>query len=248
MPSVTLYKIQQEILNYFKGKEVDQSILNNSSIDDLGIYKSLVINAMEDFMTKVFQHSFMMINGDSIEIVKDYLELYPSKSPLFFRLAEDFPNFIKSEFFISKYQPTNFLAELSLYEWTEVEVNNSPNLEAKTSVNPIHKILRLNFPISKIKALLTEASEDEIMELKNSDVDLETEIVIIFREVESCKTRFFSLTEPSLIVIKGFLESSDDQKVFEKLCSESSLANNSETRTAFQNLINELKKNNILLK
>lgn len=246
MPSLTLYDLQQQILNYFQGM-VKDSTLSTQTIEELGIYKSLVISSMEDFIEKVFPATHKILELKFREVIKDYLENCPSRSPIFYRLAEDFPNFLDSEFFKKKYDPPNYLAELAMCEWTEVEINNSANLEPKSRLNPVHKVLRLRFPITKLRHLILESAEEEIEELKSSDIDEEEELLMIFRDDESCKTRFFALSDASIEVIQGFELGLNEDAIYSKLLEVYCLEDSEKTKEEFANLLFELKKNHILL-
>ncbi len=266
MPS--LATIQTEILKYFQGKETNPDVLSRETLDELAIYKSLVINSMKDYIEKVFQCSYLLLQKDFQEIIQDYLELYPSKSPIFFLLAKDFPTFIASDFFQNKYNPPNFLAELALYEWSEVEVQNSANrpvakvkLEQKQvshkdlfqeettslQLNPVYRILNLKYPISQIKVLIKNSSEADLHELRNANVEEEGEKLIIFRDSESCKTRFFTLAEAPLFIIEAFRAQNSEEEIFKMLCSKFNLEANAVNKSDYDSLILELKKNNILL-
>ncbi len=249
MPS--LATIQTEILKYFQGKETNTEVLSKETLDELAIYKSLVINSMKDYIEKVFNCSYLLIQEDFQQIIQDYLELYPSKSPMFFLLAKDFPTFIASDFFQNKYNPANFLAELALYEWSEVEIQNSANIFPKESsglsLNPVHRILDLKYPISQIKQLIQNSSEDDLNELRNANVEEEGEKLIIFRDPASCKTRFFALTEAPLFIIEAFRAQNCQEEIFKRLCSKFNLEVNATNKSDYESLILELKKNNILL-
>ncbi len=73
-------------------------------------------------------------------------------------------------FFQDKYDPPNFLHELALVEWTEIELRNSSEKKLQQ--------LKLNYPITNIRLLMKECPE-EIDELKTADVDKEPEILEI---------------------------------------------------------------------
>ena len=104
------------------------------------------------------------------EIIQDYLEKYPSVSAVYYESARAFPEFIKGSFFQDKYDPPNFLHELALVEWTEIELRNSSEKKFQQ--------LKLNYPITNIRLLMKECPE-EIDELKTADVDREPEILEI---------------------------------------------------------------------
>jgi cytidyltransferase-like protein len=104
------------------------------------------------------------------EIIQDYLERHLSVSAVYYESARAFPEFIKGDFFQDKYDPPNFLYELALVEWTEIELRNSSEKQSQQ--------LKLNYPITKIRLLMKECPE-EIDELKMADVDKEPEILEI---------------------------------------------------------------------
>ena len=172
MSSEKLKLLQKEILEYFQGKLSGFKLLNESALDDLAIYKSLTINAFEEYLENLFPCTYAIIQLRILEVIQDYLEKYTAKSAIYYQSAKDFPDFIKSIFFIEKYDPPNFLYELALSEWTEIQVRNSPEIQ---------KIrLDLDYPISKIKFLITNHPE-ELDELRQADVDKEAECLEFIR-------------------------------------------------------------------
>ncbi len=212
MQNSRLQNIQNEILKYFQGKKFNPEFLDAAALDDLAIYKSLTINAFEEYLENIFPCTYLLIGGGTAhnrtssrlrrtndrsvpsvhedheddenaeiedceqsrdrvsEIIRDYLERHLSVSAIYYESARAFPEFIKGDFFQDKYDPPNFIYELALVEWTEIELRNSPEKKLQQ--------LKLNYPITKIRLLMKECPE-EIDELKTADVDKEPEILEI---------------------------------------------------------------------
>jgi hypothetical protein len=170
MQNLRLGNIQNEILKYFQGEKFNPEFLDAAALDDLAIYKSLTISAFEEYLENIFPGTYSLIQDRVSEIIKDYLERHLSVSAVYYESARAFPEFIKGDFFQDKYDPPNFLYELALVEWTEIELRNSSDEQSQQ--------LKLNYPITKIKLLMKECPE-EIDELKTADVDKEPEILEI---------------------------------------------------------------------
>jgi len=168
MPADKLKLLQKEILEYFQGKGSDFKLLNNSALDELAIYKSLTINAFEEYLENLFPCTYTILQERILEVAQDYLERYKISSAIYYQSAKEFPTFIKSDFFQKKYDAPNYLYELALVEWTEIEVRNS--------AQAIKVKIDLEYPISKIKFLINNHPE-EINELREANVDEETESI-----------------------------------------------------------------------
>jgi hypothetical protein len=165
-----LQNIQNEILKYFQGEKFNPEFLDAAALDELAIYKSLTISAFEEYLENIFPCIYLLIQDKVSEVIQDYLERHLSVSAVYYESARAFPEFIKGDFFQDKYDPPNFLYELALVEWTEIELKNSSEKKLQQ--------LKLNYPITKIRLLMKECPE-EIDELKTADVDEEPEILEI---------------------------------------------------------------------
>ena len=123
--NLRLQNIQNEILKYFQGKKFNPEFLEAAALDDLAIYKSLTISAFEEYVENIFPYTYLLIQDRVSEIIQDYLERHLSVSAVYYESARAFPEFIKGDFFQDKYDPPNFLYELALVEWIEIELRNS---------------------------------------------------------------------------------------------------------------------------
>ncbi len=228
MPS--LKQIQKEILNYYRAEPVDSSVLNQAAQDDIGIYKSLVVGGMESFLKKTFKHCHQILDLDWYQISCEYLEQYPSKSPIYYMLAKDFPEFLKNTS-LSEYKTPNYISELALVEWTQLEITNC------SKDNP-YKVLELKFPISKIISLISDS--ESLQELKESNLEEENENLLIYREEKSNKVKILSLNAASLFVIKASEE--DTETLFKSFCSSFNYQeDDSKIQKAFDALIKNFK-------
>lgn len=168
--NLRLQNIQNEILKYFQGEKFNPEFLDAAALDDLPIYKSLTISAFEEYLENIFPCTYLLIQDRVSEIIQDYLERHLSVSAVYYESARAFPEFIKGDLFQDKYDLPNFLYELALAEWTEIELRNASEKKLQQ--------LKLNYPITKIRLLMKECPE-EIDELKTADVDKEPEILEI---------------------------------------------------------------------
>lgn len=251
-----LLELQQEILNYYQAKPVEESILSKDAQDDIGIYKSLVILNIENFLQKIFSNTYAILvrdpkgmttrdpNGmtekDPSEmtvqnqwraICTEFLEQFPSKSPIYYKLAENFPQFIASDFFKTKYTVPNYVSELAEFEWSKLEIINS-------SKTPAYKLLELRFPITKLITLLSE--EENIAELQESDIDEENENLLIYRDLASDSAKFLGLNQASLFVIKA--NGQDIEKIFRDFCKSFNYPEEDEkVKAGFESLIENFK-------
>lgn len=242
-----LHDLQQEILNYFLDKKEAYQILDQNARDDLGIYKSLVLNSVEKYLPIAFKSTYVILADQWREIVKDYMEQYPSHSPVYFVLAKDFPIFLASDFFKSKYSYPEYLSELALYEWTELELYNATEPEKDTSkVNPCHKILKLKYPISEIICYIKDSSVS-LEEKRTTDIEIDSENLIIYRDPDTLQIRFFSLSTETLFVLEKIISGMDIGKTIQEFCNTNNLELNPELEKSFFALITNLKKLKILI-
>ena len=177
------YEIQQDILRLFQGKPT--KILAQKEIDNLNLYKGLVINSMESLLTKIFSEIYMFYKQEWREITKDYLEHYPSKSAIYNLLCKDFPEFLKSSFFNDKYGSNNYFHEIALYKWLDLELYNSTAQQhLSNGFIQNYTLYESNFNIPLIINYLHSGQEID----KNDDIELEKNYIFIYRSLSETKT------------------------------------------------------------
>ncbi len=244
---MSLYALQQEIYNYFSGKPVDPQILSSESQDDLSIYRSLIINSMEDLMEKVFPLTYRIIENNWRNIIFDYLQQHLSSSPIFNYLAKDFYVFLASDFFHNKYPDyPNYLAELNLFEWTDLEIYNQKNEIASTLITPIHKILKFKYPITQIMLYLKN-TKDPISEIRSTDMEEEPETVCIFRPVQGTDSKSIVLNPGSSFVLYGLAAGKTLDEIYAEFCQKHTIKAGPKIKENFDNLIMSLKKIRLLI-
>lgn len=242
-----LYNLQQEILKYFCGQDVDGEILSELAQKDLSIYKSLIINSEEDLMSKTFPLTYKILEDNWRAIVWNYYEDHPSQSPIFNRLSKDFSSFLASDKFLSQYPNyPNYLAELNLYENTEIQIYNKEDQAPSSSVCPVLQILEFKFPISQIKLYL-EKTQDDIQEIRNLDMEEEPELICMFRPQESTSVEIKIINANTRFVIEELQLGTAFDECFEKLAQTLQVISGPDSRNLFDNLIQELKKIKLLL-
>lgn len=244
MSTPSLYQIQQEILNYLHNKTVNAKVLDSSTQEDLSVYQTLVLNSMEEMIESIYPFTYKILEDNWSEIISLYAALYPSRSPIYNHLAKDFAKFLASKEFTEKYNYPNYLAELAEYEWTDLEIYNALDLVAENDVNPVHKILQCKFPITEILHYL-KTSEDDIAAIRETDIEEAEEIVLVYRDSETCNTRFFKLSKAVYLILEGLKQGQDlpaiQTKYFENFGQRLESA-------PLKQLIEDLKKINILIK
>lgn len=244
-----LKELQDEILNYFTGKEVDEKTLNEKAQKDLSIYKSLVLSGMQGLIQKIFDKSYQVISDQFQDIVTDYLHQYPSKSPIYNELCCDFPKFLASDFFNEKYTYPSYLSELALYEYTELEIRNYRDIKTEKLINPVHKILKLSYPVSQIIEYIKEQkAADQLDELKETDIEAEAEAIVVFREPNSFETKFLMLSAPTLFVLEDLNSNNDIERTFDNFCLKFQIEANENTKAQYQTLIQQLEASSLIIK
>jgi hypothetical protein len=181
----TLYELQQEILAYLLNLPGDSN-LSEQTQEDLDIYKSLILNNAEKFLATAFELCYSLLKPDWREIVKSYLENFPSSSPIYYMIGSSFYKYLDSEIFKTNFSYPNYLSELALFEWTKIELINS------TDDKP-QKTLNFSFPITEITLFLADpaiSSEDKI----TTDIENDPETVLILREPENFQIKTYLKT------------------------------------------------------
>jgi len=245
---MSLQKTQEQILNYFFAREsVDQKVLSLEVQDELAIYKSLIITSLEELLEKIYPFCTKVIREQFREIVLDYFQQCPCKSAIYIELAKDFASFLASEFFRNKYHYPSYLAQLAEYEWIEVELFNKEDASSTKSLqlNPISQLKSFQYPITAIINFIKETEDQQ--ELASTDVEPEEEAIFIYRDPESLLIRFFQLPVSAYFIIERLKQNQDLEKIFQDYCRSFSISTDDTTKTAYLQMIENLKKNKILV-
>ena len=224
-----LYRIQQEIKNYFMGKKVNPKILSPESQKELSIYKSLAIDSLNSTMRKIFPLCYKILQDNWNPIIQEYYETYPSNSAIYNQVAKSFSIYLKDWKFRWKYRNENYpkwLFELAEYEWVEVDLFNyyrdrkisddSSDSNLKSSgelirLTKAHKVYRFDYPISKIVEHLS--SERQIYNL--TYFKKAKERLLIFRDRYD-KIRYFLLSDGSYYLIDKLRSGTNVQDLYKK--------------------------------
>ncbi len=240
----SLYDIQQEIFNYLYDKPADATVLNSKAQNELSIYRTLVLNGAEALLESIYPHCYRILADNWESIIESYTANYPSRSPIYNHQAQKFSEFLASETFTANYNYPNYLAELALYEWTELELHNALDLPPLSHhLTPINKILELKYPITQVIEYL-KTTGDSIEEIRSTDIEEESEIIFLYRDQESCKTRFFKLSETTLFVLRSLEAELSSKAIHDQFCKSFNIDLSLE---AIETLLKELKNIGILL-
>jgi uncharacterized protein (UPF0276 family) len=203
----SLVQLQEEILNYLRNKKPDTRILPTEIQEELSIYKSLILSSLEGLLKKVLPLSYKILENNWRSIIKLYYEVCPSCSAIYNQAVERFPEFLNSEEFKKQFPDyPNYLSELTIYEWTNLKTYNSKEKY------PI-EILQLNFPVSKI-ILYLQSTEDEIEEVRLTNIEEENEFLLSFRDYNDLKSKFIQLDGYSIYVLRALESSQDLEKIY----------------------------------
>lgn len=234
------YEIQQATLELFQGNE--QKLLSQKEQDSLNIYKGLVVSSMEGLTAKLFKEIYAFYTQEWREICLDYLERFPSRSAVYYKLCEQFPDFIQSEFFREKYHSNNYFHQLAQYKWFDLLIYNErqkENLENGLIQN--FHIMQSDFNIPAIIAYLETKPEGLSL---HDDMEETPCYLLIYRAGEETKT--LVLNE----FTKDFIESLNSSKSLDAVVQDFVKAHQSKIQNIemqILELVNYLKKMKMLL-
>ncbi len=180
----------------------------------LFLYEELLFASVEDTLSSLFPVTYHFLKPEWNSLVEKYRRQFPNRSFQLYHVAQDFPEFVQGLSGYMKKYP--FLWDLALYEWLEIEVLNQeddplpsdlqPGFPAEPSMlsvfmpvlNPIRRQHTFQYPIP---AILTEASRREevgqgfdAFTLDGQPVQPIETTMLIYRDPETFKARFFNLT------------------------------------------------------
>jgi hypothetical protein len=202
-----LASIQLEIKNYWQGKETN---LSKQAINELSIYKSLVISSIGDLLESVYPLCKQVLEKDWDNIIIQYLENYPSSSPVFNRAAERFPEFLREN------KHPDWLCELAEYEWAELAVE----IEPVNSANNF-RLLNFKYPISEIASHCEERSDEAIQP--------SPEQILVYCDPKTHRCKKLKLTTISALALTAILEGFSDDEGLESLTEILGLTQSEET-------------------
>ncbi len=207
--SPNLESLQLSIKNYLLGR--DSTLLSDTAIQELSIYKSLIVSAIEDLLSNVYPLSKKLILRDESktwdELVLDYIENYPSPYTVFNRAAEFLPEYLASHNY------PQYLVDLARYEWAElaIVIDKSPNAAFKTPF----RVIQSRYPLSRIIDLLHQDAELDLNCTEDSDNGAEQ--ILLYLDPIELKSKSFSLSPMSALALAGLIEGWEDSEILESL-------------------------------
>ncbi len=173
--------------------------LSKNTIERIGLYRQLVHNSFLDVLTSIYPNTYELLKKDWNNLLHQYIEEYPPKSPILNKVVEHFPEFLQKQKNILKKYP--FISELAKYEWIELEVyekDTEVNLKFNNkilSLNPAHVICKFQYPISNIVELIKNKKFLSSIQKKETNM-------IIYRDPKDFSVRFFELSSSTLQYIE----------------------------------------------
>lgn len=188
---IETYQAQSSFAQYCRdGKEIH---IPGTKPERLSHYRRLVYNVVKEALETTYPISFKFIATKIwSEMVYNFFSLHKCNNSQVWRMPEEFYEFCKSQVYSEKYG-LPFLNELLYFEWLEAELYMMEDLEypnfidsenwlnKRISVNPEHKIIKLEYPVHMEKPF------DSISKKGNY-------FLLLHREKESGKIQFTNLS------------------------------------------------------
>mgnify|MGYP005992245727 CR=1 FL=1 len=131
--------------------------------DRIGHYKRLIHGIIEDSLTSAYPIAANDIGDEKwMEIVSRFIEVAKPSNPQLWKMPFELIGFVREQG-IEKELNKDYLLDLLLFEWIEIEVHTMPDvsfdsfrkfegdMENKIVVNPHFRYLQLSYPVFKIK-------------------------------------------------------------------------------------------------
>jgi hypothetical protein len=129
----------------------------------MAIYRELVYNNIEDLLANFFPVLKEITAAKRWhQIVRSFVAIHKSRTPVFMKLAEEFLEFLHSEYQAQKDDP-QYLLELAHYEWVEIGLGiateqpdlsvinkNGHLLNGVPVLSPLAWALTYNYPVHQI--------------------------------------------------------------------------------------------------
>ena len=197
-------------------------------------YRELVYNVVDDTLQSAFPLTFNLLpENEWNEIVHYFFSTHKCQSNSVWKMPHEFYLFVEQNDLDIK-KKYNFIEELLLFEWTEIEIYMMPDVqypEFKSkggwlgeiiAVNPEYKILQFNYPVHlKNHQSITNDDSGEYY-------------VLIFREKETGKVQFMNLS----VYFAWLIEKIEiEKKPLVKILKEAESIFGIEVKTLFENTI-----------
>lgn len=248
MSKNNLKKIQETVkdLILFDSAWQDKKLVNSlpeKVLKRITLYKELVRNSFNSTFENIYPNTFKLVKNNWNELYTEYIKQYPPDSPLLNRVVEHLSEFLTTKKNILKKYP--FISELAKFEWAEVEIyekEDYTNNKNKQELNPIHMILRFEYPIVEILKLIEKKKAIKTIEKKQVNI-------LLYRDPKSLKVRMFELAPGTLAYIELLKRGLNHKEATELLMEFFKVKENEQAlfKQNMNNLKKELKKNKIIL-
>lgn len=233
--------------------------LSKSTYEELSIYKSLIIDSLSEALaniypltSKLLKFLFLKEFSDKDlcsqelnikwqehwqQITRDYMQQYPSDSPIFNEVAKDFPEFLK----VNNYEPA-YVFELAFYEWVMLALFLHEDLDSESQVTPVHLLCSFNFSILEI----AEALGNDKFDFTNI---AKAQNIFFYRDSESNKVKTFLLSSLTSFVIARLTDNMPKVNILEEIVTNFNIEESQlvKIREELGVLFRELEAKNILL-
>ena len=149
---------QREFSAHMRGPEVNAA---PTAIEDrrLAIYRNLVFNNIESFLSSGFPILKLIINAEQwSQMVRDFIYQHECQTPYFLKISEEFIKYLE----LNSEQYPLFMLELAHYEWVELaldvsqqDIPSHPSHEAHilndvALISPLAWRLSYRYPVHKM--------------------------------------------------------------------------------------------------
>jgi len=155
-PDIQTHKIQSSFASFCRSGE--NTGLQGLREDRLKHYRRLVFNNVNDSLQSAYPLTYNFLGEeDWLNAVKEFFRDHACDSPQIWQMPQEFLNWlIENEYPLLKEH--DFLSELLLMEWLEIELFMMEDIECdynprqsaikdKLAMNPEHRLLAFNFPV-----------------------------------------------------------------------------------------------------
>lgn len=236
----SVIELQEDILRLFCGQET--KVLSAQEKQNLLVYKGLAISAAENMLAKIFKEIHAFYKDSWRQIIMDYLEHFPSRSPIYSELAQDFASFLDSDFFKNKYPSNNYLAQVATYKWLDLKIHHQPQKKALANgLIQNYQVFRSKFNIPLLLEYLNSKQYEIVL---TDDIEEQESVFFIYRY--GLTTKICHLNAMTLLFIEKLQTNLELEQVEQEfiLQYQSSCA---DIEQEVKKLVNYLKNMKILL-
>lgn len=196
------YNIQKSVADYCRnGKETK---IKGTRSDRLPHYRRLVFSVVNDSIQSAYPITKKYIDKNIWEeMVYNFFSTHKCETAQIWRMPNEFYQYSLENNFAEKYK-IPYLNDLLYFEWLEVELYMMEDIpypqiediniraDKKIAVNPEYKLIKLEYPVHKIK----------LSELEKNKGDY---FLLLFREKESGRIQFIELSVLYAFLLENIL-------------------------------------------